>query len=54
MGLEIDHILLPIIALIIFISILPPAIHILKDKKQRDSLWAGTKNQIRTLFGARK
>jgi membrane-associated protein len=51
MGLEIDHVLLPIIAGIIVISILPPAIHILKEKKNRDALWAGTKRQFALIFG---
>jgi membrane-associated protein len=54
MGLEIDHILLPIIAAIIIISVLPPAIHILSDKKNRDSLWNGTKRQFAVLFGKAK
>ena len=49
-GLEIDVVLLPIIILIVLSSILPPAIHILKDKKQRDAVWAGTKKQISILF----
>lgn len=52
-GIEIDSILLPIIAVIILISVLPPAIHILKDKKNRDAIWDGTKRQFRTLFGRR-
>ena len=51
MGLEIDHVLLPIIAGIIIISVLPPAIHILKEKKNREALWAGTKRQFTLLFG---
>ncbi len=34
-GLNIDHYLLPIIFIIILLSILPPIVHILKDKKQR-------------------
>lgn len=50
MGWEIDHILLPIIAVIILLSILPPAIHILKDKKQRTALWNGTKRQFISVF----
>lgn len=37
-GIDIDHYLLPIIALIILISIAPPIIHILKDPEQRN-LW---------------
>jgi membrane-associated protein len=49
-GIEIDTVLLPIIAGIIFISILPPAIHILKDKKQRDAIWKGTKRQLDTVL----
>jgi membrane-associated protein len=51
MGWEIDHILLPIIGGIILISVLPPAIHLLKDKKQRKALWSGTKREIASLFG---
>lgn len=38
-GIDIDHYLLPIIAGIILLSILPPILHILKDKDQR-KLWA--------------
>lgn len=53
MGLEIDHILLPIIAGIIIISVLPPAIHILKEKKNRDALVASAKRQFAVLFGKR-
>lgn len=50
MGLEVDTVLLPIIALILILSVAPPAIHILKDKKQRDALWNGTKKQIRIIL----
>jgi membrane-associated protein len=51
MGWEIDHILLPIIGIIILLSILPPAIHLLKDKKQRIALWNGTKRELNSIFG---
>ncbi len=34
MGIEIDSVLLPIIAIIILVSVLPPAIHIFKDKNK--------------------
>lgn len=54
MGLEIDHVLLPIVVIIILISILPPTIHILKDKKNRDALWNGTKREIALLFNRKK
>lgn len=50
MGWEIDHVLLPIIAIIILISVLPPAIHIFKNKKNRDALWNGTKKQLSAIF----
>ena len=53
-GIEIDHILLPIIFLIILISVLPPAIHILKDKKNRQALWNGTKRELASIFAKRK
>ena len=50
MGVEIDAILLPIVAGIIIISVLPAAIHILKEKSSRDALWNGTKREISSIF----
>jgi membrane-associated protein len=50
LGVHVDTILLPIIALIILISVLPPAIHILKDAKRRTIMWEGTKRQVRILL----
>jgi membrane-associated protein len=50
-GWEIDHILLPIIATIILVSIAPPLIHILKNKQRRHAIWHATKRQIRTIIG---
>jgi membrane-associated protein len=35
---NIDHYLVPIILVIIFASIIPPAIHILKDKEHRKTI----------------
>lgn len=49
-GIDIDTIILPVAFLIIFISVLPPAIHILKDKKNRTALWEGTKREVRSWF----
>lgn len=54
MGIDVDTILLPIVALILLLSILPPAIHLLKDKKQRDALWNGTKKQFVVLLRIKK
>jgi membrane-associated protein len=49
-GIEIDTVLLPIIAIIILISVLPPVIHILRDRKNRDALWIAIKKQFKSIF----
>jgi hypothetical protein len=54
MGWEIDHVLLPVIAVIILVSVLPPAIHILKNKKTREAFWNGTKRELKSVFSERK
>lgn len=51
MGIDIDSILLPAIAIIILISVLPPAIHILKDPNNRREIWEATKRQFRQFTG---
>lgn len=50
LGIGIDSIILPIAILILIASILPPLIHILKDEKQREIIWGGTKRQVKTLL----
>lgn len=50
LGLDIDQVILPAAIVIIFISILPPILHVLKDKEQRSAIWSGTKLQMRKLF----
>ena len=54
LGLEIDHVLLPVIAVIVLISVLPPLIHIFKDKKTRVAFWNGTKRQLASIFRPNK
>ena len=54
MGIDIDAVLLPIIAVIILLSIAPPAIHILKEKKNRQALWNGMKREAKSIFAPRK
>ena len=49
MGLEVDHVLLPMILLILFISVLPALIHLARNKQQRDALIELTKRQFKTL-----
>jgi membrane-associated protein len=53
MGIEIDTIILPIVAIIIILSVLPPLIHIFKDKKQRELFWFNVKRQFSVLFKKR-
>ena len=54
MGIDIDKVILPIVAAIIVISVLPPAIHIFKDKKNRDAFVRGTKKQFASIFSSKK
>lgn len=49
-GFEIDQVLLPIIAIIILVSILPPLFHLLKDKHRRHVMWSATKLQLKKVF----
>lgn len=53
-GIDIDYVLLPIIVLIIFISILPGIIHLIRDRKLRTDLWNGTKRELKSIFASRK
>ncbi len=54
MGWKIDDVILPVVAVIIIISVLPPAIHIFKDKKTRDAFWSGTKRELASIFSRNK
>lgn len=54
MGIDIDHVLLPIVLVIILISVLPPIIHIFKDKKQRDNFKQLVKRQFDVLLRRKK
>lgn len=53
MGIEIDTVLLPVVALIILASVLPPAIHIFKKKETRQAFWEGTKRELASIFARR-
>ena len=53
-GIDIDKVILPIIAVIIIISVLPPAIHIFKDKKNRDIFARSIKKQFTSIFHSKK
>jgi membrane-associated protein len=53
-GIDIDTVLLPFIALILVISSAPALYHLLKDKKQRQVIWATTKLEIKKIFKKNK
>jgi len=53
-GVDVDAILLPIIALILIISIAPALYHILKDKKQRQAIWNAAKSQLQKIIKRKK
>ena len=49
LGIDIDTVLLPIIALILLVSIAPALYHLLKDKKQRQAIWDATKLEFQKI-----
>jgi membrane-associated protein len=49
LGIGIDTILLPAVVVILVISMIPPIVHLARDKKQRDALWTATKLQFSKL-----
>lgn len=51
MGLEIDHILLPLIGIILLISIMPAIIHLIRNPKQAKAMWNAANKQVMNLFG---
>jgi len=54
MGVDIDTILLPIVFVILIASISPALYHLLKDKKQRQVIWAATKLQFHKVTNKNK
>jgi len=54
LGLDIDTILLPIVGLILFVSVAPAIYHLLKDKKQRESIWEATKVEWKKIIERKK
>lgn len=50
LGLDIDQVILPVVAVIILLSISPALVHLLKDREQRTALWNATRRQIKLLF----
>jgi len=53
-GIDIDTIVLPIMAVVVVLSLLSPAFHALANKEQRKTLWANTKRQLAIIFRKKK
>ncbi len=53
MGIDIDTIILPAIALILIVSVSPAIYQLAKDKKQRIAIWNTTKSELKKLFKKR-
>lgn len=51
MGLEIDHVLLPMLALIVLLSALPAIIHLLRHPDQLKAIWTVANRQVESFFG---
>lgn len=51
MGLEIDHILLPLIAIILLISVSPAIVHLIRNPAQAKALWKMANKQVMGMFG---
>lgn len=49
-GVNIEY----VIYAIILLSVAPPLIHVLKEKKQREALWNGARDQLRAFFSSDK
>ena len=54
LGIDIDVILLPIVAIILVASVAPALYHLLKDKKQRTAIWNATKLEWRKIIERKK
>lgn len=51
MGLEVDHVLLPAIAIILLISIMPAIVHLIRNPATARAIWNTTNKQVLSMFG---
>jgi membrane-associated protein len=51
MGLEVDHVLLPMLALIVLLSALPAIIHLIRHPDQMKAIWTVANRQVESWFG---
>lgn len=50
-GLEIDHILLPVIVVILLVSVSPAIIHLIRNPAQAKAIWKAANRQVMSMFG---
>lgn len=51
MGLEVDHVLLPVIGVILLVSIMPAIIHLIRNPSQAKAIWNVANKQVMNMFG---
>lgn len=51
MGLEVDQVLLPTLAVILIISMLPAIIHLARNPDQLKAIWTITNRQVNSMMG---
>lgn len=51
MGLEIDHVLLPMLLAILVISMLPAIVHLIRNPDQLKAIWKVTNREVMNMFG---
>lgn len=51
MGLGIDQVLLPMLALILIVSMIPAIIHLIRNPGQLKAIWTVTNREVMALFG---
>lgn len=51
MGLEVDHVLIPVIAAILLISIAPAIVHLIRNPAQAKAIWKVANKQVMNMFG---
>lgn len=54
LGIDVDTVLLPIVAAILIISVAPALYQMLKTKRQRQAIWNTIRNQIQKIFKLKK
>lgn len=51
MGLSVDQVLLPILALILIISMIPAIVHLIRHPAQLKAIWTVSYREVMSLFG---